>query len=34
MALIYCGSGAAIVVGLFLQFSRVLNISLPSGILI
>lgn len=34
MALIYCGSGAAIVVGLFLLFSRVLDVSLPSGILI
>ena len=34
MALIYCGSGAAIVVGLYLLFSRVLDVSLPTGILI
>lgn len=34
MALIYCGSGAGVVVGLYLLFSRVLDVSLPSGMLI
>lgn len=34
MALIYCASGAGVVVGLYLLFSRVLDVSLPTGILI
>ncbi len=34
MALLYCGSGAVILVGLFLLFRLVLQVPLPSGILI